>query len=140
MTRPSGPLLPLASSGVIGIASDPDDDAVAVHGGSGIFCGNVNVALVGAFARDKSKAGLMDLDRSRHQIGRLWENVAIFADSTDLSGALKCNQRLGDCAPAFAFAAECLGQFLLAQAAGISVRASGRGFLFSVILAFHPPR
>ena len=44
-----GTIAPAACARIGRIASDPSDDAVAVHGGTGIFGGDEDVALVGIF-------------------------------------------------------------------------------------------
>src|SRR4029453_3178302 len=105
-----GAIAPAASAGVIGIARDPRDDAIAVHRSTGVFRRNKDVALVGTFAGEKGEASLMDLQLPVYEISRLGKDVAILADTRDLARALQLMQRFLQAASILALESERAGE------------------------------
>ena len=89
-----GPALAALRARITFVASDPRHHFVAVHRGAGIFRGDKKV-LLSRFSRcQKGVARLVDVQRARHQIRFRGEDVAVLADTRDLSGLLELAQHL----------------------------------------------
>jgi hypothetical protein len=85
------------------VATDPRDNAVAVHRGPGIFRGNENIRLARFFGDKKTKTRLMNRQFPRDEVGLGRENVTIFANANDFAGVLELAQSFAriDAFPAF---------------------------------------
>src|ERR1700719_3532770 len=71
------------------IATDPRDDAVAVHRCARIFCGYEDIRLTRFFWDQKAVARLMDRQLPGDEIGFGRKNVTVFANANDLAAAFQ---------------------------------------------------
>src|ERR1700687_1052899 len=68
------------------IATDPCDDAVAVHRSAGIFRGDENIRFTRFLWNQKTIARLMDRELPRDKVGFGRKDVTIFSDASDFAG------------------------------------------------------
>ena len=88
-----GPVVAGARAGEGGVARDPGDDAVAVHGGAGVFRRDEDVAFGVIFPDQKAEAALVNLEFPGDEVSLGGEDVAILANARDLAVALEMAER-----------------------------------------------
>ena len=113
-----GKITPAASACVGRIPRNARDDAIAIHGGAGVFRRDEDVALVVAFfPNEKGKARLVHVQLASDKISRCGKDVAILADARDLASAFEVAQRLLERAAAVALQPERTGELLFVERA-----------------------
>jgi hypothetical protein len=132
-----GAIAAAAGPSVLGVARDPGHDPVAVHCRAGVFGRDKDVACIGAFAREETKTGLVDLNLAGHEVGFGRKDVAVLADARDLAGSFQFAQRIFQVAPVLALEAEGAGQLFLVERAVLGRPEEGENSLFGVGVAFH---
>ena len=120
------------------IARNPRHDLVAMHGRARVLGGDEEIRFAAFFARQESKTGLMNGERSRHKISFRWQHIPVLPNPRDLAVALHFTQDRVQVHPHAALSAKRLSQFDVVERA-IAWRAQHGQDLFAQLsaLSFH---